>query len=192
VTQELTVDGGMSPQYANDTTKLFTTSLVGNFFTLLGGLEHSFSRGSTHIQSADQNVYPEIDPRYLSHPFDLAVLSKLALHFQVIAQTPLLSTLLVNNGTSYQSGYYALNENNVGEWIKKNLQSEYHPAGTCAMMPRNKGGVVDTRFKVYGVDGLRVVDVSIFPKLPRGNLQTLVYAIAESAADWLKEDAESI
>jgi choline dehydrogenase len=192
VTQELTVDGGMSPQYANDTTKLFTTSLTGNFFTLLGVLEHPFSRGSTHIQSSDQNVYPSIDPRYLSHPFDLAVLSKIALHLQVIAQTPPLSSLLVNNGTSYQSGYYALNEINVGEWIKKNLQSEYHPAGTCAMMPRDKGGVVDAKFKVYGVDGLRVVDASIFPMLPRGNLQTLVYAIAERAADWIKEDIESI
>ena len=73
VTQELTVDGGMSPQYANDTTKLFTTSLAGNFFILLGVLEHPCSRGSTHIQLADQNVYPSIDPRYLSHPFDLAV-----------------------------------------------------------------------------------------------------------------------
>jgi choline dehydrogenase len=192
VTQELTVDGGMSSQYANDTTKLFTTSLTGNFFTLLGVLEHPFSRGSTNIQLADQNAYSEIDPRYLSHPFDLAVLSKLALHLQVIAQTPLLSTLLVNNGTSYQSGYYALNENNVGDWIKKNFQSEYHLAGTCAMIPRDKGGVMDAKFKVYGVDGLRVIDASIFPMLPRGNLQALVYAIAERAADWIKEDAESI
>jgi choline dehydrogenase len=62
----------------------------------------------------------------------------------------------------------------------------------CAMMPRDKGGVVDAKFKVYGVDGLRVVDASIFPMLPRGNLQTLVYAIAERAADWIKEDIESI
>jgi choline dehydrogenase len=189
VTQELTVDGGMSPQYANDTTKLFTTSLAGNFFILLGVLEHPCSRGSTHIQSADQNVYPLIDPRYLSHPFDRAVLSKIALHLQVIAQTPPLSTLIVNNGTSYQSGYYVLNENNVGEWIKKNLQSEYHPAGTCVMLPRDKGGVVDAKFKVYRVDRLRVVDASIFPMLPRGNLQTLVYAIAERAAEWIQEDA---
>ena len=120
VTQELTVDGGMSPQYANDTTKLFTTSLAGNFFILLGVLEHPCSRGSTHIQLADQNVYPSIDPRYLSHSFDLVVLSKIALHLQVIAQTPPPSSLLVNNGTSYQSGYYVLNENNV--WLGNGLR----------------------------------------------------------------------
>jgi choline dehydrogenase len=165
---------------------------VGNFFTFLGVLEHPFSRGSTRIKSADQNVCPSTDPRYLSHPFDLAVLSKIALHLQVIAKTPPLSTLLVNNGTSYQPGYYALNENNFGDLIKKNLQSEYHPAGTCAVLSRDEGGVVDAKFKVYGADGLRVVDASIFPMLPRGNLQTLVYAIAERAADWIKEDIESI
>jgi choline dehydrogenase len=60
------------------------------------------------------------------------------------------------------------------------------------MMPRDKVGVVDAKFKVYGVDGLRVVDASIFPMPPRGNLQTLVYAIAERAGAWIKEDAESI
>ena len=80
----------------------------------------------------------------------------------------------------------------VGEWIKKNLQSEYHPARTCAMLPRDKGGVLDAKFKVYGVDRLRVVDASVFPMLPRGNLQTLVYAIAERAADWIKDDAENM
>lgn len=81
-----------------------------------------------------------------------------------------------------------LNESNVGDWIKQNIQSEYHPAGTCAMMPKPRGGVVDARFRVYGTKNLRVVDASVFPMLPRGNLQTLVYAIAERAADFIKED----
>ena len=76
------------------------------------------------------------------------------------------------------------------DWIKRNLQSEYHPAGTCAMLPRDKGGVVDARFKVYGTKNLRVVDASVFPLLPRGNLQTLVYAIAERAAEWIVEDGK--
>lgn len=58
-----------------------------------------------------------------------------------------------------------------------------------ALLPIAKGGVVDERFEVYGVGGLRVVDASVFPLMPRGNLQTLVYAIAERAADFVKEDA---
>jgi choline dehydrogenase len=186
VTQELTVTGGMSPQYANDTTKLFSTSLTGNFFTLLGVVEHPYSRGSIHINSADIRVYPTINPKYISHPFDLKLLSRIALHLQKIARTPPLSYLLKGNGTVYQPGYYELNEGNVEEWVKRNLQSEYHPAGTCAMLPRDEGGVVDGEFMVYGVDRLRVVDASVFPLMPRGNLQTLVYAIAERAADFIK------
>lgn len=47
--------------------------------------------------------------------------------------------------------------------------------------------MVDERFRLYGVRGLRVVDASVFPLMPRGNLQTLVYAIAERAADFIKE-----
>jgi choline dehydrogenase len=190
VTQELSVGGGMSPNYVNDTTRLFTTSLIGNFFTILGVLEHPFSRGSTHINSTDPNNYPIIDPKYLSHPFDSEVLDAITLHLQKVALTPPLSNLLKGNGTVYQPGYHFLDETNVRKWVNENMQSEYHPAGSCAMVPRDKGGVVDERFKVYGVRNLRVVDASVFPLMPRGNLQTLVYAIAERASDFLKMDAE--
>ena len=192
VTQELTVTGGMSPQYVNDTIKLFTTTIDGNFFTMLGVLEHPFSRGSVHIQSTDPATYPQIDPRYLSHPFDLKVLSKIALHLQEVAKTAPLSNLLKGNGTVYQPGYFKLNDSNVDNWVRQYLQSEYHPAGTCSMLPRDMGGVVDANFKVYGAKNLRVVDASVFPLLPRGNLQTLVYALAERAADWIKEDAGGV
>ncbi|OCL10461.1 GMC oxidoreductase [Glonium stellatum] len=191
VTQELTVTGGMSPQYVNDTTKLFTTTIDGNFFTMLGVLEHPFSRGSVHIQSSDPAAYPQIDPRYLSNPFDLKVLGKIALHLQEVAKTAPLSDLLKANGTVYQPGYFKLDGSNVDKWVRQYLQSEYHPAGTCAMMPRHMGGVVDAKFKLYGAENIRVVDASVFPLLPRGNLQTLVYALAERAADWIKEDAGS-
>jgi choline dehydrogenase-like flavoprotein len=56
------------------------------------------------------------------------------------------------------------------------------------MAPREKGGVVDERLRVHGVKNLRVVDASIFPLVPRGNVITSVYAVAEKAADMLRED----
>ncbi|KAH8884143.1 GMC oxidoreductase [Thozetella sp. PMI_491] len=187
VTQELTITGGMSPWFANDTTKLFTAFTGGNYFSLLGVLEHPFSRGSVHIQSADISVHPVLDPNYLSHPLDLRLLSVITLHMQnVIAKTKPLSDLLVGNGTVFQPGYHNLTESNVADWVKGNIQSEFHPAGSCAMLPRYKGGVVNEKFQVYGAAKLRVVDASIFPLLPRANLQTLVYAIAERAADMIK------
>ncbi|GIZ42013.1 hypothetical protein CKM354_000529400 [Cercospora kikuchii] len=189
VMQEFAVPGGMSPQFVNDTSKLFASSVPGNFFTITAVLEHPFSRGSVHINSAKASEYPIIDPKYLSHPLDVKLLAAAALHLQSVVQTPPLSNLLAGNGTIYQPGYHKLDEANVEDWVRESLQSEYHPCGTAAMLPREHGGVVDERFRVYGVEGLRVIDASVFPLIPRANIQSLVYAIAERGADFIKEDA---
>lgn len=71
---------------------------------------------------------------------------------------------------------------------REQMISNYHPAGSCMMAPREKGGVVDERLRVHGVRGLRVVDASVFPVVPRGNIITTVYATAEKAADLIKEN----
>ncbi|KAF7928027.1 uncharacterized protein EAE97_009825 [Botrytis byssoidea] len=188
VTQELTVSGGMSPLKSNDSSQLFLASSPGNFLNLLGVLEHPFSRGSTHIASFSPSVYPILDPNYFSHPFDLNLLTVIAYHLQSLASVSPLSTYLQGNGTIYQPGYYPLNETNIESFIKANLQSEYHPIGTCSMLPLGKSGVVDEKFRVYGVEGLRVIDASVFPLLVRGNLQSLVYAVAERGAELIIED----
>lgn len=65
--------------------------------------------------------------------------------------------------------------------------SNFHPVGSCAMLPRDKGGVVDEKLKVHGVKGLRVCDASIFPMAPRGNPISSVYAVAERGADIIKD-----
>lgn len=90
----------------------------------------------------------------------------------------------------YQPGFYKLDEKNVEDFVRRKFASEYHPIGTCSMLPRHRGGVVDERLKVYGTENVRVVDASIFPLQVRGNLQTLVYAVAERAAEFIKGDAE--
>lgn len=61
----------------------------------------------------------------------------------------------------------------------------HHACGTCAIGPRDSGGVTDSRFKVHGVDGLRIVDASVFPRIPGYFLACAVYMIAEKAADVL-------
>ncbi|KAF7191123.1 Dehydrogenase citC, partial [Pseudocercospora fuligena] len=173
ISQEIAVVGGMNPQSSNDSSKLFYASTPGNFFTISGVLEHPFSRGSIHIASPNPSIYPVIDPNYLSHPLDIELLAAITLHLQTVARTPPLSDLLVGNGTKYQPGYYELNTQNVEDWVKDNLQTEDHPCGTCAMLPEHEGGVVDERFRVHGVEGLRVVDASVIPLIPRANLQSL-------------------
>jgi choline dehydrogenase-like flavoprotein len=56
------------------------------------------------------------------------------------------------------------------------------------MTPEEDGGVVDARLKVYGTANVRVVDASIFPIIPRGNIISTVYAVAEKAADIILQD----
>ncbi|KAK2033713.1 GMC oxidoreductase [Colletotrichum zoysiae] len=189
VAQELTIEGGISPQFSSDTTRLFNAGSSGNFLSVLGVLEHPLSRGSIHIQSADAAVHPEIDPRYLSNPLDVQLLKAIALHLQTVARTKPLSDLLQGDGTVFQPGYHELTAQNVEDWVRSSMQSEYHPCGTCSMAPKAKGGVVDENLKVYGVRNLRVVDASVFPLIPRANIQSLVYAVAERAADFIKQDA---
>lgn len=189
VVQEFATPGGMSPQLSNDSASVFFASTPGNFLTITAVLQHPFSRGSVHITSSNASQYPSIDPRYLSYPLDIKILAAAALHLQEVVQTKPLSDLLVDNGTVSQPGYYQLNEDNAEDWVRDNLQSEFHPCGTCAMLPLKDGGVVDERFRVYGIDGLRVVDASIFPLIPRANLQSLVYAVAERAAEFIKESS---
>lgn len=189
IAQHMNTASGMNPELANDTTRLFAAPTPGNYFTILAVLEHPFSRGSVHINSSDASTYPVINPNYFSHPADIKILSKVALQVQnSLAVAKPLSDLLQGNGTVLQPEYIRLTEDNVEDEIRRLMQSEYHPAGSCAMMPKDKGGVVDGKFRVYGVEGLRVVDASVIPMLPRANLQTLVYALAERAAEWIRKD----
>jgi choline dehydrogenase len=72
------------------------------------------------------------------------------------------------------------------EVVRRTLSTIYHPVGTCAMLPRDDDGVVDSNLVVYVTRNLRVVDASIIPLLISGNIQWTIYAIAERAADMIK------
>jgi choline dehydrogenase len=105
---------------------------------------------------------------------------------QDFASKPPFSHFLKNNGLAFHPGYSHVTKSTVGEFCREALTSEYHPMGTCSMLPREEGGVVDTHLRVYGAKGLRVVAASVFPLQIRNNLQTCVYAVAERAADIIK------
>lgn len=64
----------------------------------------------------------------------------------------------------------------------------WHASGTCAMLPRGEGGVVDEKLRVYGVQRLRVVDASIFPVIPDAHTVAPTYMVAEMAAKIIAEE----
>lgn len=168
------------PETAERTLKL----LPGKHLVLLGMLSHPTSRGSVHIQSSDVFDAPVIDPNYLSNPVDIEVFAEHMLYMQSLASSSPLSELLKQPPKPSHSISHLADLEGAKEYVRVRAVSMWHPAGTCAMLPQEIGGVVDSRLKVYGVKNLRVADSSIVPVLPPGNLQSTVYAVAERAA-WL-------
>ncbi len=73
------------------------------------------------------------------------------------------------------------------EFARQNGQTIYHPLGTCRM-GQDEDAVVDLRLKVRGLEGLRVIDASVMPKMVSGNIQAAVMMVAEKGADFVLAD----
>lgn len=162
-------------------------SQPGNFITIMSLLNHPFSRGSVHINSADVHQLPTWDPNFNSNPLDLEISAFHAMFVEKFANTAPFSNLLKPDGARIPK-IRADSIEAAKEVVRQSQVSDFHPCGSCTMRPKDKGGVVDTRLRVHGAKGLRVVDASIFPFVPLGNIQSVVYAVAEKAADLIKED----
>ncbi|KAI3320525.1 GMC oxidoreductase [Xylariaceae sp. AK1471] len=160
-----------------------------NFISLGASLQQPLSRGTSHISSLDPSAPPTIDPRYFSHPLDIELYARHIIGIEVLAKTAPLSNYLKAGGRRAQPGEPYVDTLEKGKaYVRQATLTNIYPVGTCAMLPRDSGGVVDERLKVYGVEGLRVVDSSIMPLSPCTNIQTTVYTVAENAADLIKED----
>ncbi|MCO5613595.1 hypothetical protein L7F22_067872 [Adiantum nelumboides] len=163
-----------------------TPSLVdGNFVTLIAMLAHPFSRGSCHISSNNPSHLPEIKFNYLSHPLDSEILGRHMRLIERLIQSQAFHDILKPEGKrlprSFPKPITTLEE--AKAILPINSATNYHPCGTCSMMKEEIGGVVNERLKVYGTENVRIVDASILPIIPRGNILTAVYAWAEKAAE---------
>ena len=159
-----------------------------NFISTLAMLSHPFSRGSVHIKSPSARVPPAIDFKYLSHPLDAELYGRHMMFHEKLICTEPLASLVKPDGERLPPGKDSTTLERAIELIRSSTTTNYHPCGTCAMMPKTLGGVVSDRLVVYGTRNLRVVDASIMPIIPRGNILTSVYALAEKAAQMIKED----
>ncbi|KAH7079975.1 choline dehydrogenase-like protein [Paraphoma chrysanthemicola] len=144
-----------------------------------------FSRGSIKINSTNIFDAPLIDYGALLDPTDLEILYAIYMKNRELMATPHLSNLgPIENGPAPGID----DEKEIKEKLKKALApSNAHQCCTAAMMKREDGGVVDPQNKVYGTEGLSVVDASVWPIIVGGGPQASVYAGAEKAADIIKE-----
>ncbi|KAF1971220.1 alcohol oxidase [Bimuria novae-zelandiae CBS 107.79] len=148
-------------------------------------LQHPYSRGSVKANSSSMFDAPVADVGFLRNNVDTAIIRE-GVHFaRRLAGTQAISAL---NPFEVVPGGNVTSSADIDAFVTGSASTVFHPASSCRMAPREKGGVVDNELKVYGVTGLRIADASVMPILPASHTMTSVYAIAEMAADIIKGD----
>ncbi|GAB5458232.1 MAG: choline dehydrogenase [Henriciella sp.] len=158
-----------------------TPSIPGHGFQVHVGPNKPKSRGQVTITSDDPSAPPNIAFNYLADEEDIASWRRcIRLTREIMAQ-PAMDAY---RGDEIQPGRDITSDDEIDRWVRENVESAYHPCGTCRMgREDDEGAVVDNQCRVIGVDGLRVIDASIFPTVPNGNINAPTIMVAEKAAD---------
>ncbi|MDN3516275.1 choline dehydrogenase [Aquisalimonas lutea] len=151
----------------------------GHGFQVHLGANKPESRGWVKLKSADPEAAPELVFNYLQEEADKqAYRDGLRLTREIFAQ-PAFDPY---RGEELSPGKDVRSDDEIDEWIARTAETAYHPCGTCRM-GTGPTAVVDPQCRVYGVEGLRVVDSSIMPTVTNGNINAPTIMIAEKAAD---------
>ncbi|ETS65339.1 hypothetical protein PaG_00071 [Moesziomyces aphidis] len=188
------VKAGYNATYTTQVETLFPTSIgpIELLFALsFGGvqvqaaLQHPLSRGSITVTSTDAFTPPRIDPGYLSNDVDMTILRQ---GFKLARRLGSTSPLADFTSAETAPGSAVETDGQWDEWIRRTVGTEYHPSSTCSMLPRQLGGVVDARLKVYGTRNLRVIDAAVPPVSFSAHLMSVTYGLAEIGAEMVLSD----
>jgi len=145
------------------------------------GPMRSKSRGAVTLRSSDPRAKPVIRFNYMSHPDDWSDFRHcIRLTRQIFGQ----AAFDPYRGREISPGNHVETDDQLDDFIRQHAESAYHPCGTCRMgRADDTRSVVDPECRVIGVDGLRVADSSIFPRVTNGNLNAPSIMTGEKAAD---------
>jgi choline dehydrogenase-like flavoprotein len=175
-------------QYTSNSTSVTAGAATGNGFSFTILLKPA-SRGTVTLDPKSPSGFPIVQYNTLMNPSDASLLLAAFKQKRTYWTLPELARFLpveATPGTQYQTDSEILTALSKDGFLLPGLA---HPSCTCAMMPEELGGVVGPDLRVYGVQGLSIVDASVMPMIPSSPLQGTVYAVAEKAADLIKARA---
>jgi choline dehydrogenase len=157
-------------------------AFAGHGFQVHIGHNKPKSRGSVQVVSNQPDVAPQITFNYLQHKDDIQGFRDCVKLTREIINQPALDSY---RGEEIQPGTHIQSDAQIDVFVRESVESAYHPSCSCKM-GTDELSVVDPETKVHGIQGLRVVDSSIFPTIPNGNLNAPTIMLAERAADLIK------
>ncbi|MEZ9502864.1 choline dehydrogenase [Vibrio sp. 10N.286.51.B11] len=153
----------------------------GHGFQVHVGPNKPESLGTVAITSADPHAKPEIIFNYISTEQDRQDWRDCIRLTREILSQPAMDAY---RGEEIQPGLSVTSDEAIDEWVKQNVESAYHPSCGCKMgADDDPMAVLDEECRVRGIDNLRVVDSSVFPVIPNGNLNAPTIMVAERASD---------
>lgn len=176
--------------------------LDGNkYVSILGAMVAPLSQGNITLASSDPLAAPIINPNWLSDPADKELAIAWYRRMREVFATKEVASQLKEVGNEAYPGLEKDSDEQILAVIQDSAITVWHASSTCRMgKSALKNGirerldemdVVDSNARVFGVDGLRVVDASIFPFLPPGHLQSTIYALAEKIAESIVRDGNA-
>ena len=156
------------------------TAPQGHGYQLHVGPMYSDARGSVKITSTDPNVHPALRFNYLSTDQDRREWVECVRAARSILNQPAFDRF---NGGELSPGANVETDEEILDWVARDAETALHPSCTCKMGTDALSVVDPQTMRVHGVDGLRVVDASVFPYVPNGNIYAPVMMVAEKAAD---------
>ncbi len=155
-------------------------TLEGDAMTIGATLVDVKSRGSVALRSADPEIHPDILTMALSEPDDVtALVAGFKLGREILSS----SAFRGYGAGEIIPGDQVGSDDQIVAFIRGNAELLYHPSCSARMGPDPSGAVVDPQLRVFGTEGLRVVDASVMPTVTRGNTNAPTIMIAEKAAD---------
>lgn len=160
-------------------------TVLGNGYSCHVCVLRPRSRGSLKLASADPFAAPLIDPAFLSDRDDV---DRLVRGFKLMRRVLQQPALARHGGRESARSASAVGDDDIERFVRDHADTVYHPVGTCRM-GSGPMDVVDARLRVHGIEGLRVVDASIMPRIVSGNTNAPVIMIGEKAAELIRSGA---